>query len=84
MNVTLIWFIAGLLLLVAEIVTPGFVLACFGVGCFVATIPALFDLGIVWQVLAFAVGSLLSLFCFALCCNASLEVKPLHLRVLMR
>ena len=62
MSVTLIWFIAGLLLLVAEIVTPGFVLACFGVGCFVATIPALFDLGIVWQVLAFAVGSLLSLF----------------------
>lgn len=30
MNAALIWFIASILLFAAEIITPGFVLACFG------------------------------------------------------
>ncbi|WP_311140269.1 NfeD family protein [Porphyromonas endodontalis] len=62
MNAALIWFIASILLFAAEIITPGFVLACFGAGALVACIPALLGLGIVWQVLVFALGSLLALF----------------------
>lgn len=62
MNATLIWVIAAILLFVVEIITPGFVLACFGVGALVACLPALVGLNIVWQVIAFAMGSLLALF----------------------
>ena len=58
MNAALIWFIASILLFAAEIITPGFVLACFGAGALVACIPALLGLGIVWQVVVFALGSL--------------------------
>lgn len=62
MNAALIWLIASILLFAAEIITPGFVLACFGAGALVACIPALLGLGIVWQVVVFALGSLLALF----------------------
>ena len=56
------WLIAGILLFVFEIFTPGFFLACFGMGAFAAIIPAALGLSIVWQTVFFIVASLLSLF----------------------
>lgn len=56
------WLIAGVLLLIAEILTPGFVVVCFGIGALLAAIPALLGLHIAWQVAIFIAGSFLSLF----------------------
>lgn len=55
------WLIAGILLFVFEIFTPGFFLACFGMGAFAAIIPAALGLSIVWQTVFFIVASLLAL-----------------------
>ncbi|MBB6276006.1 NfeD family protein [Porphyromonas circumdentaria] len=75
MNVTLIWFIAGLVLFLLELLTPGFVLACFGVGCLLACIPSFFGGGILLQTLFFAGGSLLSLFLLRPLLNKSKKSK---------
>ena len=76
MNVTLIWFIAGLVLFLLELLTPGFVLACFGVGCVLACIPAFFGGGILLQSLFFAGGSILSLFLLRPLLNKYSKKKP--------
>ncbi len=55
------WFIAAIVLFIAELLTPGFVVACFGVAALAAVVPALLGLGLVWQVLVFAIASILSL-----------------------
>ncbi len=57
-----IWVIAGIVLLIAEIFTPGFVLACFGVACLVAAIFAAFDLGLTVEVIVFCVASVVAFF----------------------
>lgn len=56
-----LWLVAGLLLLVLEIFTPGFLLACLGIGALAAIIPAAIGLSIVWQTIVFLVVSVLSL-----------------------
>ena len=56
-----IWLILAVALLVGELLTPGFLLACFSLGAFLAVIPAAFHLHPAWQIAAFCVGSLLSL-----------------------
>ena len=61
MDPVYIWLIAAVVLLVGELLTPGFLLACFSLGAFLAIIPAALDLHIAWHVVAFCVGSLLSL-----------------------
>ncbi len=50
----LIWLVAGILLVVGEIFTPGFVLACFSIGCFAAAITAALDFNLTVQLLAFS------------------------------
>lgn len=62
MNATLIWFIAAAAFFLIELLTPGFLLACFGIGCLFACIPALLGGGLLVQSLFFAAGSLLALF----------------------
>ncbi|MGH7529165.1 MAG: NfeD family protein [Gemmatimonadales bacterium] len=58
----LIWFLSALGLLVAEMFTPGFWLACLAVGAAAAGITALIPgLGPAIQGLTFAAGSLLSM-----------------------
>lgn len=58
----LIWFLIGLLLFLAELVVPGFVIFFFGVGAWVtALFCLLFDPGINLQIIIFAVSSVLSL-----------------------
>ncbi len=50
----LVWLVAGILLIVAEIVTPGFVLACFSLGCFAAAIIAALDFSFTVQLIVFS------------------------------
>jgi membrane protein implicated in regulation of membrane protease activity len=58
----MIWFIIGLLLFLAELVVPGFVIFFFGVGAWVtALICLVFHPGTDLQILIFAVTSMLSL-----------------------
>ena len=57
-----IWVIAGVVLLIAEIFTPGFVLACFGVACLVAAIFAALDVGLTLEVIVFCIGSIIAFF----------------------
>lgn len=59
-----IWVCLGVVLFIFEIMTPGFVIACFGIGCFAAAITQVADLGLTWQLAAFCVGTLLSLLLF--------------------
>lgn len=53
-----IWLIAGIVLFIIEIFTPGFVLACFGLACLVACLVALSGFGIKLQLLFFSISSL--------------------------
>ncbi|MHC4504775.1 MAG: NfeD family protein [Planctomycetota bacterium] len=57
-----LWLIAGLLSLVAELMLPGFLVACFAVGCFAALPLALLGATIAWQLMAFSVGTMAGLF----------------------
>ncbi len=54
------WIYVGLILLILEIFTPGFVVACIGIGAILASIFAYFDLPISIQLLVFSAGTLLS------------------------
>lgn len=56
-----LWLIASALLLIAELVTSGFLLACFSVGALGAALVALLGLGVEWQLLVFALFSLVAL-----------------------
>lgn len=55
------WLIAGLLLLLVELLTPGFVVACFGIGALLAILPAALGASLTWQVITFCIGSILAL-----------------------
>jgi membrane protein implicated in regulation of membrane protease activity len=58
----LIWFLSAIALVVAEMFTPGFWLACLAVGALAAGVTALVPgLGPAVQGITFAVGSLLSM-----------------------
>lgn len=58
----LIWFLVGLLLLLAEFAIPGLVIFFFGVGAWVvALLCAMMDIGINTQLIIFIVSSILSL-----------------------
>ena len=60
-----IWFIIGLVLLLLELVMPGFVIFFFGVGAWITALLCLFaDPGINVQVIVFAVTSILALLIF--------------------
>lgn len=52
------WLVLGFVLLIGEVLTPGFLLACFAVGCAAAAGVASFDLTWPWQLSAFAATSL--------------------------
>ena len=55
-----IWLVAGIILFILEIVTPGFVLANFGVAAVAASIAAWLGAGITVQVIVFVVTCLVS------------------------
>ncbi len=75
MEIWLIWMLAALLLLLVEILTPGFACACFAIGClFSCVLSAIAPDTLNWQIALFVVGSLLS-FIF---------VRPVALKILSR
>lgn len=51
------WVIAALVLIIVEIFTSGFAIACLSVGCFLAAIGSVFELTIAWQFGLFALGT---------------------------
>lgn len=55
-----IWLIVALVLMILELFTSGFGIACFGVGALMATIVAATGLSVYWQLIAFTVCSLLT------------------------
>lgn len=54
-----LWFIAGAVLVLAELALPGFVLLFFALGAFIASLAAYLGLGTSSQILTFIVASLL-------------------------
>ena len=62
MDSWLIWFLAAVALLIAEMFTGGFWLACVAVGCAAAGVVGLFTFGgLILQTITFAAARLLSL-----------------------
>ena len=57
----LLWGLAAIALFILELFTPGFVLACFGIGAGFAVFPALVGLGLTWQLIFFAIGRSLTI-----------------------
>jgi len=58
------WIILGIILIMAEIFTPGFLLASFGIAAFVSGLSAYFDFGLGWQLVVFSAISLIVFFGF--------------------
>jgi membrane protein implicated in regulation of membrane protease activity len=56
--VWLFWIVLGVILIIAEVFTMGFVLFWFGIGALAAGVAGLFGLGFFWQFMAFAVVSI--------------------------
>lgn len=54
----ILWIVLGVVLIIAEIFTLGFVLLWFGMGAFGAALAGWIGLGFIWQFLIFAVISL--------------------------
>lgn len=54
------WIYAGIILLILEIFTPGFVVACIGIGALLASSVAYFDFSISMQLLVFSLATLFS------------------------
>ena len=52
------WIVAGVLLLIFEIFTPGFTTACFGIGCLIAGLASYLGFGYIVQIIIFCAVSL--------------------------
>ena len=57
-----IWVIVALVFVIVEIFTSGFAVICISFGSIFGAIVSAFDMGLQWQFLAFAVGTILSFF----------------------
>ena len=60
MAVYQIWLLIAAVFVLIEIFTSGFAVACFSVGCVLASIIAALELSLTWQIVAFAVGTFLA------------------------
>ena len=56
------WLIIAGILFILEIFTPGFVVACFGIGCLAGALMDYLHLGFEYQIIAFSVVSLVLFF----------------------
>ena len=61
MSASQLWLLAGVGLMIAEMIAPGFWLMSVAVGCFAASVAGLLPLGVVTQVAALAGGTVASL-----------------------
>jgi len=57
-----LWMILAIILFIAEIFTPAFVLASFGIGCMASSLAAGLGLGLKMQILGFIAGTLVAFF----------------------
>ncbi len=65
LNISVIWFVIGLALLLLEFAVPGFILFFFGVGAWMVAIICLFvDISLTTQLLVFLLGSTITLLIF--------------------
>jgi len=56
------WIYIGIFLFILEVFTPGFILACLGIGSFMGGIPAFLGFSLNIQLLVFSICTLISLF----------------------
>ena len=56
------WMYAAIILFIIELFTPGFIVACLGIGSVIASLIAYIGLDLDAQLIGFAVSTLLSLF----------------------
>ena len=59
MEIWQIWVIAALVLIIIEIFTSGFAIACLSIGCLLSAIGAYLELSLTWQFGLFALGTFL-------------------------
>lgn len=69
-----IWLIAAIVLVIIELLTAGFGVICFAIGALFSALVAFCDASLIWQLVVFAVASLLSF----------LFIRPVVLRLLDR
>lgn len=69
-----IWLIAAFVLVIVELLTAGFGVICFAIGALFSALVAFFGVNIVWQLVVFAVASVL---CF-------IFLRPVMIRLLER
>lgn len=55
-----IWLIAAIILVIIELLTAGFGVICFAIGALFSALSAYLGLGLLWQLLVFAVTSVLT------------------------
>ena len=63
MSLWQLWVIVGIVLLILEIFTPGFVVACLGIAFLIVAVPAFFGWDIKWQIVVFCIANLGIFFC---------------------
>lgn len=59
MEIWQIWVVVALVLIIIEIFTSGFAIACLSVGCLLAAIGSGIELSLAWQLGLFALGTFL-------------------------
>ena len=60
MEVWHIWVIVALIFVIVEIFTSGFAVMCISFGCLFGATASALDWGVKWQLLAFAIGTVLA------------------------
>ena len=60
MEVYQLWLVVAIILVILEILTAGFGVICFAIGAGLAALAAGLNLGVTWQIVIFAVVSLLA------------------------
>lgn len=83
MHAGYIWLIIALILFIAELATTGFVLACFGVGALLSAGATLLGANLFWQIIAFAGGSLASLFLLRPLVHRTVKAEPTNIDALV-
>lgn len=62
LTTTIVWGVLALICLVLELTSGGFYLMCFAFGCAISTVCAWFELGLVAQIIVFAISTTATLF----------------------
>jgi len=74
MTTWMLWLTIAIVLFIVEIITPGFVIACFGVGALGAALAAFLNLGVFYQTSFFVITTVLSF----------IIIRPFYFRYLVK